>query len=92
MRTIFALTAAAVLTTAATAATTHRHMAKPETGSAAVRELNEKSLQQASAGGTAPGAAPMSDASQMAAAAPMSAPAPADPATPADPAMPAPPQ
>ena len=66
MRTALILAAiAATLATGATARTTtvhHRHtMTHADSGSAAVRELNAKSLQQASAGGMATPPAAMSD-------------------------------
>lgn len=92
MRTILITAIAATVATAAGATTTtmhHRHVVKTDTGSAATKELNEKSLQQASAGATmtppmatpAPGA--MSDAGT-----PMTPPAPgAAPMPSHDPAM-----
>ena len=81
--TVAALAAIAAIATAATATPMHhRHAAKADNGAAAVRALNEKSLQQASAAApmmATPGQAPaMSDSGAMAAPA---APAPA-PSTP----------
>lgn len=93
MRTILFL-AAFALTTSATATTMHPRHTRVDSGSAAVRELNQRSLQQASAAGTmtppanamtpnmpaASPAMPQPDAGQQA---PQSAPMPADPAAPA---------
>ena len=103
MRILLTMTAIGLATIGATAATatptTHHRATRSDSGSAAVRALNEKSLQQASAGSTMTSSSPaMSDsgAAAMAPAAPAGdatspATTPTD-AAPMAPTTPAPPQ